>query len=161
DAMSRQYEFEPSSPLTAGAHRLTAQVIDRFGQQSNQADLTFNVTDSSQSVAATSGRSLSAEDFPAKAPNQLPTVAITAPANGATYGAGASITLMAVASDPDGSISKVEFYRGGSTLIGTVSATPYALVWSNAPTGSYAITAKAYDNKNGAATSSAVTVSVV
>ena len=46
------------------------------------------------------------------AKNIAPSVSLTAPANGASFSAPATITLSASASDPDGSIAKVEFYRG-------------------------------------------------
>ena len=44
--------------------------------------------------------------------NQPPTVTLTAPANGTSYTAPASIALAASASDPEGKLAKVEFYRG-------------------------------------------------
>lgn len=91
--------------------------------------------------------------------NQLPVVALTAPSNNATYTAPASISLTAAASDADGSISKVEFYNG-STLLGTDTSNPYAYTWSSVATGTYSLTAKAYDNQSGTATTSVVTVTV-
>ena len=50
--------------------------------------------------------------------NQPPTVSITRPSAGATFNAPASITVTATASDTDGTIAKVAFYRG-STLLGS------------------------------------------
>ncbi|MHB8915904.1 MAG: S8 family peptidase, partial [Thiobacillus sp.] len=52
------------------------------------------------------------------AANQPPTVALTSPANNASFTAPATIALTATASDADGTIAKVEFYQGAS-LIGT------------------------------------------
>ncbi|WP_313205317.1 Ig-like domain-containing protein, partial [Stenotrophomonas sp.] len=43
--------------------------------------------------------------------NQPPVVSLTSPANGATFSAGSTVTVSATASDPDGSVSKVEFFR--------------------------------------------------
>jgi len=92
--------------------------------------------------------------------NQLPTVTLTAPANNSTtICAGTSVTLTASASDPDGSISKVEFYHG-TTLITTRTSAPYTYNWTNAPAGTLSITAKAYDNQNASATSTARTIVV-
>ncbi len=91
--------------------------------------------------------------------NQLPTVSLTAPANNTTVCAGTSVTLTATASDPDGSISKVEFYHG-TTLITTRTSAPYTYNWTNAPAGTLSITAKAYDNTNASATSAARTLVV-
>lgn len=64
----------------------------------------------------------------------------------------ATITLMAAADDPDGAISKVEFFDGHKK-IGEDTTYPYTFTWSNIVAGSYPLSAKAYDNA-GAATSS-------
>jgi len=85
-----------------------------------------------------------------------PTVSLTAPAAG-TYET-STITLAATASDSDG-ISKVEFYQG-STLIGTATASPYSLTWSNVAAGTYSLTAKAYDSYNVPTTSAPVSILV-
>ncbi len=92
--------------------------------------------------------------------NAAPTVSITSPSNNAVYPAPASITLTATAADSDGTISKVEFFRGGSTLIATVTSAPYTYNWTSVAQGSYSITAKATDNNNGTTTSSAVNIAV-
>jgi hypothetical protein len=91
--------------------------------------------------------------------NVPPTVSLTAPAGGASFNAPATIPLTAVASDPDGSVAKVDFYSG-STLLGTAASAPYAYTWANVPAGSYVLTARATDNLGASATSSPVTVSV-
>jgi regulation of enolase protein 1 (concanavalin A-like superfamily) len=93
------------------------------------------------------------------APNQAPSVALTAPANGATFTAPATISVTATASDSDGTISQVDFYAG-STLIGTDTTSPYSISWSNVAAGSYSLTAKATDNAGAATTSAAVSVTV-
>src|SRR5258705_9393737 len=76
------------------------------------------------------------------APNQPPTVALTSPANGATFTAPATITLTASASDPENRLARVDFYRG-STLLGSATASPYSFTWSSVPAGSYTLTAVA------------------
>ncbi|HEY8401749.1 MAG TPA: Ig-like domain-containing protein, partial [Cytophagaceae bacterium] len=91
--------------------------------------------------------------------NVPPTVSITAPSNNASFIEGSLITISANASDPDGSVSKVEFFHG-STLIATDNSSPYSITWANVPAGTYALTAKAYDNKNGVTTSSVVNITV-
>ena len=94
--------------------------------------------------------SVPAAGRPANAP---PTVGLTAPASGAVFNAPASIAMSATASDSDGSIARVEFYRG-STLIATDTSAPYSITWSNVAAGSYSLTAVAVDN-DGASTRSA------
>ena len=89
--------------------------------------------------------------------NQPPTASLTSPANGATFTAGANITLSANASDSDGTVSKVEFFNG-STSLGVATSTPYSLTWSNVPAGSYVLKAVATDN--GGLTGASATVSI-
>jgi RHS repeat-associated protein len=93
------------------------------------------------------------------AANPPPTVAITSPASGATFVAPANIVLTAAASDSNGTVSKVEFYRG-KTLIGTATAAPYSVTWANVAAGSYTVTAKATDNGGASATSAGVSITV-
>jgi PKD repeat protein len=62
--------------------------------------------------------------------------------------------------DPDGSVTKVEYYRGGTTLIGTSTSSPFTYYWSGVPVGNYSLTAVAYDNSNQSATSAPVTITV-
>ncbi|MFN8347500.1 MAG: Ig-like domain-containing protein [Spirosomataceae bacterium] len=95
----------------------------------------------------------------APAPNQPPTVSLTAPINNATMTAPATITIAANAADSDGNIAKVEFYSG-STKLGEDSSAPYSFDWTNVAAGAYTITAKAIDNQNAVTTSGAVTVYV-
>lgn len=92
--------------------------------------------------------------------NTPPTVAITSPTGGATFTAPASITITADASDSDGSVAQVDFYRG-SNVIGTATSAPYSVTWNNVPAGSYALTAVATDNLGATVTSAPVNVTVM
>ena len=91
--------------------------------------------------------------------NQLPVVNITSPVNGASFPAGSNISISANASDPDGSVSRVDFFANGSP-IGTSTAAPYGITWSNVAAGSYSLTAVATDNLNATGSSPAVAVNV-
>lgn len=95
----------------------------------------------------------------APAVNVPPTVALTSPLAGAAFTAPASIALSASAADPDGAVSRVEFYAG-STLLGTDTTSPFTLTWSNVAAGSYSLTAVARDNYGAATRSAAQTVIV-
>ncbi|MGE5290489.1 MAG: glycoside hydrolase family 6 protein [Micromonosporaceae bacterium] len=88
-----------------------------------------------------------------------PTVSLTSPANGATFTAPATINLTATASESGGSIASVQFLNG-STVIGTVTTSPYSFTWTNVGAGTYTLTARATDGSGNTATSSAVTVTV-
>ncbi len=92
--------------------------------------------------------------------NPPPTVSLTGPANGATYSAPANMTITATASDSNGgSVSRVDFYAGG-TLLGSDASSPYSFNWTAVAAGSYALTAVAVDNDGASTTSGAVNVSV-
>jgi regulation of enolase protein 1 (concanavalin A-like superfamily) len=88
-----------------------------------------------------------------------PTVALTAPTNGATFTAPATIALTATASDTDNGVSQVQFFAG-TTLIGTDTASPYSASWANVPAGTYSLTAVARDAGGLTTTSAARTVTV-
>jgi chitinase len=91
--------------------------------------------------------------------NVFPSVNITSPANNATFTAGTTITINANANDSDGSVSKVDFYQGG-TLLGTDTSSPYTFSWASVPAGNYTLTARATDNLGAATTSSAIAITV-
>ncbi len=91
--------------------------------------------------------------------NVAPTVSISAPGNGQAFAAGSNISISANAADSDGSIVRVEFFRG-STSLGIDSSAPYSVVWSAATAGSHALTARATDNGNASTTSAVVNITV-
>ena len=94
------------------------------------------------------------------AANILPTVSITSPISNSVYQAVASsITIDAVATDVDGTISKVDFYNGATLLDSDVSF-PYSMTWNNVIAGTYTITAVATDNVNASKTSTAIVIIV-
>ena len=97
--------------------------------------------------------------FNSLAGNTLPSVSLTTPVNNANFFSGANIKLTAAASDPDGSITKVEFYQG-SEKIGEATTAPYTIVWSNVQVGTYELKARAFDNQNAENTSATVNVTV-
>jgi hypothetical protein len=89
-----------------------------------------------------------------------PTVAITAPINGATLTG--SVKVTASASDVGGSgIARVTFYLDG-TLLATGTQAPYSTQWNTKKSGKgqHRLTAIAQDNAGNTTTSSAVTVTV-
>ncbi|MEJ2173867.1 MAG: S8 family serine peptidase [bacterium] len=88
-----------------------------------------------------------------------PTVTLTEPTSGAVYVTPADITLTAIASDSDGTISRVEFYAG-VVKIGEATTPPYTFTWSGVGPGVYSLTARAIDNQLGVAVSAPVTVTV-
>lgn len=91
--------------------------------------------------------------------NVNPVVSIISPENGASFVNGDDITIVVDASDPDGTLSKVEFYNG-ATKLGEDSTIPYSFTIPFAVTGSYIFTAVATDNVGATTTSSEINVAV-
>ena len=91
--------------------------------------------------------------------NQVPTVAITAPANGATVTG--TVTVSANAADPDGTVARVVFTLPDGTTQ-TDASSPYSVQWNSASVnnGSYQIRAQSFDNLGAASTTASVSVSV-
>ncbi|HMJ91915.1 MAG TPA: lamin tail domain-containing protein [Candidatus Acidoferrum sp.] len=94
--------------------------------------------------------------------NVLPSVALTAPANGAVYPVSpTNIFVSANASDPDGGVSKVEFFSNVTNKIGEVfSPGPYNFNWINATAGTNILTAVASDVFGATASSAPVSIYV-
>jgi hypothetical protein len=97
--------------------------------------------------------------YSAPAVNNPPVVSILSPAKSDAFISPATITIDAVASDPDGIISKVEFFNGNAKL-GERTSAPYSYAWKEVPEGTYSLTAVATDNLNSKTTSSNVSVVV-
>jgi hypothetical protein len=123
--------------VSAGSYQLTAVATDDDGATTTSAARSVTVNP----------------------PNQPPAVSLTAPANGATFTAPATITVSATASDGDGTVASVAFYAG-TTPIGTDTTSPYSVTWNNVSAGSYQLTAVATDDDGATTTSAARSVTV-
>ena len=91
--------------------------------------------------------------------NKPPVATLTAPANGATFTGPAHVVLTATASDPDGTVSKVEFFSG-ATKLGEDLTSPYGFNWYSVAAGTYQLTARATDNEGATDTSAMVSITV-
>lgn len=107
----------------------------------------------------TMGQSATARITVNAAANKPPVITLVNPVNGANPTAPATITLSAVASDPDGSVAKVDFYRNGEFLGSSVSA-PYTVTLDSMTPGTYLLAAVATDNQGATATSKSVGLTV-
>jgi hypothetical protein len=105
-----------------GKFSLFARAVDQFDRSALSAPVHITVTDID------------------------PVVKLTSPTNGANFLVHSDIALAADASDPDASesIASVSFYANDH-LLGTVTTSPYSLVWSNAPSGFFSLRAVAKD----------------
>ena len=123
------------SPIS-GTYALTAQAEDNFGAKTTSLPVNVTITNPN---------------------NTPPAVAITSPTNGQSVNVGSSVTLTANASDSDGVITKVEFYRG-MTKLGERNSAPFSINWTTEVPGTFSLTAVAYDNDGGITTSTPVSL---
>lgn len=91
----------------------------------------------------------------------LPTIALTAPAAGATVsGTAVMLTATASASTANGlTVRRVDFMIDG-TIVGTATTSPYTVSWNSTTVikGSHSLTAKVTDSVNGTATTPAIMI---
>ena len=90
--------------------------------------------------------------------NLAPSIAIISPINNISLEAPATVTIAVDASDPDGSIAKVEFMVGGIKF-GESSVYPFSFTFQCDTAGICEIIAVAWDNLNATTTSAPVTIS--
>ncbi len=134
-------------------------IFRRLGAACQEAQLgtprtiVVQIADGDGGTAQTDGLPLNA------LPSVPPTVSLTAPAEGATYSAPASVALTADANDTDGSIAKVEFFNG-STLLGEATSAPFSFAWIDVPAGNYTLTARATDDVGSSTESAPVRIVV-
>jgi hypothetical protein len=139
--------------------------------------LTAKATDNSGASTLSPPVSITVHPGPPPPPPPL-IVRITSPADGATYRAPVDIPIYAYAACPTGFVTAVEFYAGTNDLgaghrltppsvTGVASIPPilltnlWSLVWSNAPQGTFALTAVAADNSGISALSDPVNVTIL
>jgi FtsP/CotA-like multicopper oxidase with cupredoxin domain len=88
----------------------------------------------------------------------VPSVTLAAPAG--PFAAPATIALTATpTAGGTATVNKVDFFNG-ATLIGTATAAPYTVNWTNVPLGTFTATAVVTNSNNVTATSAPVTVTV-
>ena len=126
---------------SAGGYSLSAKATDNVGAVATSANVSITVLPPS------------------------PAIALTAPLNGARFASGQSIALVARATSPGTTISKVDFESNGS-IIGTIvptsaaSSGTYTLNWSGAMPGAHALSARVFSANGTAIASTGVGISV-
>ncbi|MCD8483757.1 MAG: Ig-like domain-containing protein [Verrucomicrobia bacterium] len=129
------YGFTWTAPMTQRNYTLMARAYDNEGASTNSPTRTITVyTD-----------------------NLPPAVAIISPADQAAFPRGTQMQVSVNASDPDGTVTRVELYSNGQ-LVASKTSGPWTFLW-NAPAGFHTLTARATDNAN--ATSQSLPVEIV
>jgi hypothetical protein len=149
------YEYTLNS-TTAASYTIVARAYDNCGSQTNSTTRTYTAT-STCSDGVKNGTETGVDCGGSCTACSNPCVGNTAPVSSLSkasqsFVAGTPFIVTAAASD-NGTVSKVEFWRG-TTLLGTDNTSPYAYTLNSTTAASYTIVARAYDNC-GAQTNSA------
>ena len=75
-----------------------------------------------------------------------PVVSFLTPDDNAEFLSGTEVTLSAVATDADGTITDVQFIVNGQSLSGQASGSAYSVIWTAGVVGNYLITVTATDD---------------
>ena len=144
------YDLNDLLPSNSGWTITAANAINDAGQIAGVGEYTSTGT-TSHAVLLT--------PLPSNAGSNSISAGVKSPANGTIFAAGPDITIVANASDQAGAIAKVVFYAGVQ-LIGSVTSPPYTVTWSNAPSGTWALAAVAYNNTGAFRSSEPVSILV-
>lgn len=120
--------------VSAGTYSLTVVAIDNFYAKTRSVPISITI-------------------------NEPPLIRISNPLKGSNYKSPATIEIDVAASDPDGSITKVELYSG-TNHIAELTGVSYSYVWKGVSKGIYTITAIATDNLNATTTSDQIEFTV-
>jgi hypothetical protein len=151
------------SNALAGDNVLTAKATDNGGASTVSDPVTITVNPGPPPPPPT---------------NCPPVVRITSPPDGAIFRAPIDLPISAYAADPDGFVTTVAFFAGTNCLgLGQhLNPTPpdgagsvtslllsnlFVLVWSNAPAGTWPLTAVATDNGGASTVSAAVNIEIL
>jgi hypothetical protein len=131
-----------------GAYVLTAVATDNDGAMTTSAPVDISVVS-----------------------NLPPRVRLVSPCEGATYFAPANVGICAAASDPDGSVTGVEFFAGTQSLGVVTNSTVvtnrdgihnlFCFTWTNVARGTYTLAAVAMDNGGATTTSTPLRIVVL
>lgn len=124
--------------LPVGTHQITVKAFDNKGKTTVSKPVKIIVS---------------------KKPNVAPKVKITSLGGINPFQKGDNISITAKATDSDGKVAKVQFYKG-SKLLGEDKVAPYKFDWKNLPAGNHSIKAKAIDNEGKATISEVIQLKV-
>src|SRR5439155_1727940 len=115
--------------------------LNANGSFTYRPNTNFNGTDSftyrasdGTANSGTASVTITVNAVPPSFTNAPPTVSIISPTNGAVFVAPQNVSVVADASDADGTVTNVTFFQA-STRLGATKTPPYYVVWTNAGAG--------------------------
>jgi hypothetical protein len=95
-------------------------------------------------------------------PNTPPAITLTSPTDNSTHTVNSPVPLTATASDPDGSVTSVEFFANGGSVgpVESDGSSTFTTTWTPSTDGTYSITATATDNLGATTTTPLIAVTI-
>lgn len=124
----------PWTPTASGSYSLQAVAVDGSGNQTTSSTVTITVVG-----------------------NNAPQVVMSSPTNGAVVSAGSVVSLVAQASDSDGTVADVSFLANG-VIVGSDATAPFSIDWVPGAATSYVVKARATDNSGNVTDSAPINV---
>jgi ELWxxDGT repeat protein len=132
------FPYSISTTLAAGNYSITAKATDNLGATATSPSINISVRS------------------PA---NQPPTITLSSEQAGKILLSPATVTLKAIAADPDGSIAQVEFFKD-SVSQAIDPSDPFEMTVSALPAGVYSFTGVATDDSGAMTTSAPIQITV-
>ncbi|MHC1733025.1 MAG: Ig-like domain-containing protein [Bacteroidales bacterium] len=126
--------------VSEGTYSITAAATDNSGSRTVSSSVNVVVEKAAPTV------------------NQAPSIAITTPLHSDSFEAPITITLTAAASDPDGLVTRVEYYMD-DVVLGESFLHPFPVSFQSDTAGTFQFRAVAYDNMNASAVSAPIVIS--
>jgi len=127
--------------VSEGTYSITAAATDNSGSRTVSSPVTVIVEKATPAI------------------NQAPSIAINTPQHSDSFEAPATIIFTATASDPDGSVTRVEYYLG-DLVLGESFLHPFPVSFQSDTAGTFQIRAIAYDNLNASTVSAPIVISL-
>lgn len=163
-AVAGQDYIATTGRLTILPRFITSTILVPVVADSNlEADETFEVQLSAPvnaTIADPIGVATIVNDDDEVAPtNSPPMVVITRPSLRSILPDGEPVIIQVTATDPDGSVQRVDFFSDGAQ-IGSTTQAPYSFSWVNAGEGDHELTAQAVDDKGAIGQSAPVRIAL-
>lgn len=126
--------------VSEGTYSITAAATDNSGSRTVSSSVNVVVEKAAPTV------------------NQAPSIAITTPLHSDSFEAPTTITLTAAASDPDGLVTRVEYYMD-DVVLGESFLHPFPVSFQSDTAGTFQFRAVAYDNMNASTVSAPIVIS--
>jgi hypothetical protein len=148
-----QSPTEWSGSITLGAHQRYSIIMEYYENGGGAvAQLSWSSPSTSKQIIPAS------QLYPVH--DASPSVLVSAPTNGSSFQAPATITLSSQASDSDGFVARLDYYSGANFLGSTTNGSNYYLTVPGFAQGGYSFTAVAIDNDGVSTTSAPVSITV-